>query len=483
MPPRRGGDVLATADRPHLVGVAGTGMSALATLLLDMGKAVSGCDGGGGATLGWLARRGVDVGRGHAAEHVDHADLVVASAAVPSNNPDLVAARRRGLPILSHAQALGALMAARRGVAVAGTHGKSTTAALIAHILSTAGRDPTLIGGAVAIDFGASSRLGHGPELVAEADEYGRRFLELHPEIAVITAIEPDHLDYYGDFAAIVEAFRHFVAGMAPDGLVVTNEDDAALATLDLPRRRLRYGRSTDASWRLQEYRPISGGGCRIRVDGPDRAGRAYRLGLSGRHNAENALAAVAVANVLAVEESAVRAALASFQGTRRRFETRLRTDRARVVDDYAHHPTAIRATLQAAREIHNGPIWAVFQPHTAHRTLALLDDFAAAFADADRVLVAPIYAPSGREAAPVGVTAPSGVTAPVGVTAEDLVARMEHPDARTVASLDEAFALLDPILHGQGRPADHSVMILTLGAGDVTTLADRLAERADHEQ
>ena len=436
-------------------------MSSLATLLVGMGAEVSGCDADSEPTLAWLADRGVRAASGHAVEHVSGADLVVVSAAIPEDHPERVAAAKRGVPVITHAQALGALMAARRGVAVAGTHGKSTTAALIAHVLVTAGRDPTLVGGAVALDFGASSRLGHGPELVAEADEYGRRFLELHPDVAVITSLEPDHLDYYGDFGQLVAAFEAFVAGMASDGLVVTHEDEGPLSSLRLPRRRIRYG-STAGDWVLRGYEPGSGGGCTFDVRGPAGQARCYRLGLSGRHNAENALAAIVVSDILGVADDPTREALASFRGTRRRFETRLRASGVWIVDDYAHHPTAVAATLRAAREAHDGPIWAVFQPHTAHRTASLLNEFTAAFEHADHVLVTPIYHPTGREA-----TGPA-------VTTEDLVARMRHPDAHAVGSLDDALIRLEPAL----RP-DSAALILTLGAGDVTTLADRLVERA----
>jgi UDP-N-acetylmuramate--alanine ligase len=452
-------DVLARSRRPHLIGVGGTGMSSLATLLLDMGKAVSGSDSGGGATLDWLAGRGVLVHREHRAEQVVGADLVIFSAAIPSENPELAEARRLALPTASHAQALGALMAAKRGIAVAGTHGKSTTTALIAHVLATAGRDPTLVGGAESLDFGASSRLGRGPELVAEADEYDRRFLQLRPEVAVITNVEADHLDYYRDLAEIVATFEAFVDGMPADGVAITGEDSPTLARMELRRRRIRYGAAASADWRLGRYAPVSEGGCRFEVTDPRGRRRWYRLALRGRHHAENALAAIVVADLIGVREATVDDALASFRGTRRRFETKLRANGIWIVDDYAHHPTEIRANLRAAREAHDGPIWAVFQPHTAHRTAALLDDFATAFADADCVLITPIYRPAGREAA-----APP-------ITSETLATRLEHPEARAVDSFDAALAALAPAL----RPG---TLVLTLGAGDIGAVADRLAAR-----
>ncbi len=435
-------------------------MSSLATLLLEMGKAVSGCDVAGGGATRWLAERGVHIDRGHAPNHVSDADLVIASAAIPVDHPELVAGRQCGTAVVSHAQALAGLMAARRGVAVAGTHGKSTTTALIAHVLATAGRDPTLIGGAVALDFESSSRLGRGPELVAEADEYGRRFLELHPDLAVITGIEPDHLDYYGDLQQIVAAFEAFVGGMSESGVVVTFEDRGTLSKLQLARQRVRYGWDA-GDWRVLEYRPIQGGGCTLRAIDPAGKSRAFRLSLSGRHNVENALAAIVVAHVLQVDDESIRRALTTFRGAKRRFESKLQAERIWIVDDYAHHPTAVAATLQAARDVHSGPIWAVFQPHTAHRTAALLDEFAAAFDDADHVLVLPIYRPPGRE------------VDTVAVSHIDLTSRMQHPDTVAVDSFDECLRRLAPAVE-----TESDALILTLGAGDVTDLADEAVRR-----
>jgi len=459
-----GGDslarVLAAARRPHLVGVGGTGMSSLATLLLEMSKSVSGSDSGSQTTLDWLEQRGIRIYRRHAAEQVDDADLVICSAAIPPENPELATARRRGLPIVTHAQALGALMASKHGVAVAGTHGKSTTTALIAHILSAAGRDPTLGGGAEALNFAASSRLGRGPELVAEADEYGRRFLELRPGIAVITSIERDHLDYYRDLDEIVAAFHEFVTRMPIDGLVVSCTDDAVLDRLHLPRRRVRYGFSRQADWRLRSYELTSAGGCRFLVNSPSGDERACELRLPGRHNAENALAALVVADAVGVEARLADEALATFAGTRRRLETKAQASGVWVIDDYAHHPSEIRATLEVARELHQGPIWAVFQPHTAHRTAVLLDEFATAFDQADHVVLTPVYQPAGRD------------TATAQATSADLAARMVHPDVRVVSSLDEALVALSPALR-------EGSLILTLGAGDIAVLANWLAERA----
>jgi UDP-N-acetylmuramate--alanine ligase len=434
----------------------------MAWLLLELGREVSGSDSGSVADLAPMAARGARFLHGHDAAHLGDADLVIASAAVPIDSPELVAARARGIPILSHAQALGALMATRDGIAVAGTHGKSTTTALVAHILAVAGRDPTLAGGAHAIDFGGFSHLGHGPELVAEADEYGRRFLELHPRVAIITAVEPDHLDYYGSFEAVKAAFQQFVDGMAADGVVVTCEDEPNLAQLPLARRRVRYGWAGHAAWRLERFVPRLGGGASLTIRWPDGQRAAYEMKLSGRHNAANAAGAIAVCSELGVDDESVRHGLATFQGTGRRFETVARADDVWVVDDYAHHPTELVVNLQAARDVHCGRLVAVFQPHTTHRTLALLDEFARAFSAADRVILAPIYQPTGRTG-----------DAPAEITSEQLARRIEHPDVVAAPTLDATYSLAEAEL----RPG---TLVLVLGAGNITTVARRLGRKVN---
>ncbi|MCC7369999.1 MAG: UDP-N-acetylmuramate--L-alanine ligase [Chloroflexi bacterium] len=455
--PQASVQALRQARRPHLVGVAGAAMRSLAALLLADGRTVSGSDSGSPAELAALSAQGIRAVHGHAAENVADADLVVASAAVPQDNPELEAARAKGIPVLSHAQALGALMSDKHGIGVAGTHGKSTTTALLAHLLATAGLDPTLAGGAHALDFDGYARLGAGPHLVAEADEFGRRFHELHPRLAIITSSEPDHLDYYGSFEAVLEAFQTFVAGMPEDGIVVTCEDEPNLARLSLARKRVRYGWSGHADWRLERYHPRLGGGSAFEVRRPDGTRATYDVLLNGRHNAANAVAALAVATLLGLPDAAIREGLATFRGTRRRFETLAQQDGIWIVDDYAHHPTEVAANLSAARDVHAGRLVAIFQPHTTHRTRALLDEFARAFDEADRVIVAPIYQPTGR------------TSGEPEISAADLVARMQHQDAVACTSLDEAHALACQDL----RP---DTLLLILGAGDVTQVARRLS-------
>lgn len=448
---------LAGARRVHLIGVGGSGMSTLAELLLGRGLTVSGSDLSAEAAAAVRAR-GARVDVGHRAGQVDGAELVIVSAAIPPENEELAEARRRRLPILTHAEALGELMRGRVGVAVAGTHGKSTTTAMIGFLLAAAGLDPTVLVGARAVDFGGGARAGHGPHLVVEADEYDRRFLALRPTLGLITSIEADHLDYFRDLEEIVGAFRAFVDRIAGDGVVVTGADDPVLASLGLPRRRVTYGAAESADWRLDRPEPRPGGGCSFRVRGP--AGEAgVNLRLSGLHNASNATGALAAVTALGADLEVAAAALAEFRGTERRFQTLARAGGIWVVDDYAHHPTAVRATLEAARQVHAGRVWAVFQPHTSNRVAELMDGFATAFEPADLLTLLPIYRPPGRG------------KGERPVTSADLARAIGRPPVRLAASLDEAEAELA----GELRPGD---LALVMGAGDVTRLAHGLARR-----
>lgn len=460
-PDRLGSDLLSTARRIYLVGIAGSGMRSLATLLMAQGKQISGSDLDARA-VAQLARLGMDARPGHRADYLGDAQLVITSAAAGAENPELREAARRGIPVLTHAQALGALMRGRLGVAVAGTHGKTTTTALLGFLLTRAGYDPTVLVGASAVNFNGGARRGDGPHVVVEADEYHHRFLELEPWLAVITSIEPDHLDYFGSAEAVVAAFRAFAERVAPDGVLVTCADDPVLARLELPRRRLSYGESSAASWRLVDYAPTEGGGCRIEVATPHGRYRG-RLRLVGRHNARNAVAALAAAAALGAEVGPLVEALPEFAGTERRFQTVWRERGIWIVDDYAHHPTAVRATLEAAREIHRGRLWAVFQPHTTSRLVELFDEFRTCFASADRLTLLPIYRPSGRE--------PTASA----ISSDDLARAITNVPVETAASLEEAAECIRPQLQAGD-------LLLVMGAGDVTRLSRALVDRLSAE-
>jgi UDP-N-acetylmuramate--alanine ligase len=446
-----------------MVGIGGSGMRGLATLLALQGKTVSGSDLSPAAGEVGLQRLGIALAIGHRTEHVGQAEFLIASAAVSADNPELLEARRRRLPIMTHAQALGQLMASRIGVAVAGTHGKTTTSALLGLILEQCGMDPSVLVGAKVLNFDSSARLGRGQHLIVEADEYERRFLTLSPWLAVITSIEADHLDYFANLEEIVEVFRQFAGQIAPEGVVVTCADEPLLAEMELPARRVAYGFSPGAVWRLDGYKPLSSSGCRFSLAGP-RGDATVALRLAGRHNALNAAGAIAAACELGVALPEAARAAANFRGTERRFQTVWQSGGIWLVDDYAHHPTAIRATLAAAREIHQGRLWVVFQPHTTNRLGQLLGAFTESFQGADLLTLLPVYIPSGRE------------RGGRPITSHDLAAAIQHPPVHLAESLKAA----EEQLLAELRPGDLAVV---MGAGDVyrvsQTVARQLAQRS----
>jgi UDP-N-acetylmuramate--alanine ligase len=445
-----GGSMLRDGMHIHLVGIGGSGLSAIARVLQGMGYTVSGSDRLASPLTEALEAEGVSVSIGHASQNVTGADLLLISSAIPPGNAEVLAARAAGIPVLKRADLLGELMIGRTGIAVAGTHGKTTTSAMLASVLLQARMDPSFIVGGVLANLGTNARAGRGAPFVIEADEYDRMFLGLRPRAAVLTAVEHDHPDCYPTFEEMVDAFRQFVKRLPPDGLLVACWDDAGARHLgrehEASGREVRwYGFDEKATWRAVSCR--TAGGCEYVAQRAGEPVGAVSLAIPGRHNILNSLAVVATADWLGVPFECSQEALADFAGVARRFETKGEAGGVVVVDDYAHHPTEIAATLAAARTRYpDRRIWAVFQPHTFSRTRVLIDQFAAAFADADRVLVLDIYA--ARE------------TDNLGIDASALVSRMDHPQARHVGSRRQAAGyLLEHV-----RPGD---LVLTLGAGD----------------
>lgn len=436
----------------HFVGIGGAGLSAIARVLMEQGATVSGSDLVLSPVAEALARDGALVYRGHRAEQVAGADMVVVSSAVPEGNVEVQAAREADVPVIRRPQILGELMEGRIGVAVAGTHGKTTTTAMIASILWEAGLDPTFIVGGLVLGLGTNARAGTGPHFVVEADEYDRTFLGLRPQVAVVTNVEHDHPDCYPTFEDFRAAFAEFVGLLPPDGLLVACWDNPAARTLGEARAAQGapvafYGLRGEVTWTVRDLHSDPSGGPNFVVVRQGTALGEVRLRVPGIHNALNALAALAVTDSLGVPFAAARSILGGFRGVARRFEVKGETEGVTVVDDYAHHPTEIQATLAAARQRFPGrSIWAVWQPHTYSRTKALLEEFTRAFDRADHVLVLPIYA--ARE------------SDPLGISSADVVAGMLHPDARLVGSREEAVAVLGT----EVRPGD---VVLTLGAGD----------------
>lgn len=448
----------------HLVGIGGAGMSGIARLLAARGLAVSGSDARGSAMVDALRADGITVHVGHDAGHVDDADTVVVSTAVRESNPELARARERGLPVLHRSQALAALMAGSRVVAVAGTHGKTTTTGMVTVVLRESGGDPSFAIGGELTEGGENAHAGTGNTFVAEADESDGSFLVYAPRVAILTNVEPDHLDHYGTPEAVREAFAAFVRRVEPGGAVVwCADDEGAREVLEgahavLAERGVRsvsYGTSSEADLRVEEIEP-DGAGMRFVLDD---AGRRRRVGLRvpGRHNALNATAAYAAATCLGFDPGEVAEALGAFGGTRRRFEAKGEAGGVRVVDDYAHHPTEVAAVLRAARAVAgDGRVVVAFQPHLFSRTRIFADEFATALGLADEVVVLDVYA--AREDPDPEVT---------GALIAD---RIPLPGA-AVGFLPQGPDLLARAareLADRARPGD---LVLTVGAGDVTAV------------
>lgn len=441
----------------HIVGIGGAGMSAIARVLLGRGFQVSGSDMQSNEQTSALAAVGVTVYRGHAAEHIDGADLVVISSAVPGTNPEWSAALALGLPVLKRADLLGELMTGTIGIAVAGSHGKTTTTGMIAHVMIEAGLDPTVILGGTLPELGGNGRFGEGPYFVIEADEYDHMFLGLRPELAIITNVEHDHPDLFKTAAAYRDAFRRFAELLPSSGRLIICIDDPGAAELlqEISPGRMEittYGLDESATEdrpdvRALDIRPNQMGGSDFIVEVDGQTIGLARLRLPGLHNVRNALAAIIVSLDLELDFGQTCRALAGFGGVQRRFQVVGEEGGVTVIDDYAHHPTEIKATLAAARQRYPGRrLWAVWQPHTFSRTRLMLKEFAGSFALADRVIALDIY--GSREAADPGIN-----TAAV-------VDQMGHPHAIHIPGRREAADYLLERLH----PDD---VVLTLGAGD----------------
>jgi UDP-N-acetylmuramate--alanine ligase len=448
--------------RLHFVGIGGIGMSGIAELVVNLGYEVSGSDARRSETTDRLAAQGVTVMIGHDARHIGDADVVVVSSAVAADNAELAEARRRHVPIIARAEMLAELMRLRVGIAVAGAHGKTTTTSMIAVTLERAGLDPTAVIGGRLSAFGSNARLGQGPYMVVEADESDRSFLRLSPAMAVITNLDREHLDTYGSFERLVDAFAAFAERVPFYGAVVACVDDPAVRDLvaRVSRPAITYGFADDAD--VQGINPVSDGqSARCDVRSRTRAGRpgiagTIALQVPGRHALQNALAAVAVGLELDVPFERIQSALAGFRGAERRYQTRGRVAGVTVVDDYGHHPTEIAAVLAAARAGRPSRIVAVFQPHRYTRTRDLLDRFGPALAGADVVVLTGIYA-AGEAPIP-------------GVTTEALAEaiRPAVADLRIVASIDDVPAAVA----GIAREGD---LVLTLGAGSIGAVGDRI--------
>ena len=426
-------------------------MSAIARVLHERGEQVTGSDWARSPFAEALEADGVSVSYQHAAANVANADLVLASAAIAEDNAELAAARQAGIRVLRRDAFWSELTAGRRTLAVAGTHGKTTTSGLAAWILAQAGHDPSFIVGGELLDFGANARAGRGDSFVIEADEYGLAFLGMRPEIAVVTNVEHDHPDQFPTPAALREAFQTFVDQVT--GMVIAGADDEGARSLQTPsRQRLSYGLAEDADWRAEELRPNGAGGSDFLVVRQGEVLGLARTRLPGQHNVVNALGALAAVDALGVPFAQARGPLTEFRGAARRFQVLGEAGGVTVVDDYAHHPTEIRASLQAARQRYpDARLVAVFQPHTYSRTRQFLPQLAGAFDQADRVIVTDIYA--SREAPDPAIDSAM------------VAAALDHGQASHIGGLQDA---ADQIL----AELEPGTVVITLSAGDGNEVA-----------
>lgn len=451
----------------HFVGIGGVGMSGIAEVLLSQGFEVRGSDQREGESVVRLRGLGAQIFIGHDASQVEGADVLVRSTAVSEDNPEVVAARQLQIPVIRRAEMLAELMRLKDGVAVAGSHGKTTTTSMVGRVLQHAGLDPTLvIGGRVDSLGGSNARHGGGSLLVAEADESDGSFNLLAPTLAIITNIDAEHLDHYGTQERLEAAFVEFANRVPFYGFAVLCLDDPTLRRCmpGVERAVVTYGLSRHARYRAEDIQPD---GLRVRfrvlVDGEPEG--EVCLGMPGTHNVLNALAAFAVARELGVSADDCRQALQDFSGVQRRFTVRGQVGGVTWIDDYAHHPVEIEATLAAAESAFpDGKIHAVFQPHRYSRLVSLLDGFAGAFHRADRVVVCPVYA--------------AGEAAQAGCAPEDIARALRAQGARDVVAVAELSRALDAVADAQ--PGD---VVITLGAGDVGQLCREALARGGSDE
>jgi UDP-N-acetylmuramate--alanine ligase len=460
-------------ERIHLIGIGGTGMSAIARVLVERGNSVSGSDRQMSALAEGLLSAGVQIFIGHRPDNIQGAGLIVRSSAIPDDNVEVVTAQAAGIPVLKRSNFLGKLMADHYPIAVAGSHGKTTTTAMITWVLSALGYDPSFIIGGISKNLKTNAHAGKGPHFVIEADEYDRMFLGLQPQLAVVTNVEHDHPDCFPTFVDFIQAFHDFINCVKPGGLILICTDDPEATRLGIEAAQrgqqvLSYGLLSDR---------LDFKGCNLTLN--DLGGFTYtaldrrskpeivqpiELRVPGEHNVLNSLAAFGVARLLDLPAEATAQALNAFSGTGRRFDLRGEAAGVVIIDDYAHHPTEIRATLAAARKHYaNRRIWAVWQPHTFSRTQALFTEFTSAFDHADFVLVSEVYA--ARETPPQS-----------GFSSRQLVERMKHPVVHYVTDLEQAESYLLEHL----KPGD---VLLVLSAGDADQLSAALLAKLGARQ
>jgi UDP-N-acetylmuramate--alanine ligase len=451
----------------HFVGIGGIGMSGIAEVLMNLGYSVQGSDASDNANVKRLRDKGAKVSIGHKAENLDGAEVLVVSSAIKRDNPELVAARAKRLPVVRRAEMLAELMRLKSCVAVAGTHGKTTTTSLVAALLDAGNFDPTVINGGIINAYGTNARLGAGDWMVVEADESDGTFLKLPADIAIVTNIDAEHLDHFKTFAAVQDAFRDFIENVPFYGFAVMCTDHPIVQRVVgriEDRRIVTYGENPQADVRLTNL-SNAGGRQTFTVLFRDRDGKTVHilsdltLPMPGRHNALNATSAVAVAHELKIPDDAIRTALAGFGGVKRRFTRAGEWNGVTIIDDYGHHPVEISAVLKAARESTNGKVVAVVQPHRFTRLQSLFEEFCTCFNDADAVIVAEVY--------------PAGEAPIEGIDRDHFVLGLRTHGHREVIPLPSS-AELAKVVHGIAQPGD---LVVCLGAGNITQWAYALPD------
>jgi UDP-N-acetylmuramate--alanine ligase len=446
----------------HFVGIGGIGMSGIAEVLCNLGYTVQGSDAADSGNVARLREKGVKITIGHRAENVGGADVVVVSTAIKQDNPELLAARAQRIPVVRRAEMLAELMRLKSCVAIAGTHGKTTTTSMVAALLDAGGLDPTVINGGIINAYGTNARLGAGDWMVVEADESDGTFLKLPADVAIVTNVDPEHLDHFKTFEAVQEAFRNFVENVPFYGFAVMCIDHPIVQTLVgriEDRRIITYGENPQADARLVDL-VSAGGGSKFSVVIRDRKTDAAHeisniaLPMPGRHNASNATAAIAVAHALGISDDAIRKAIAGFGGVKRRFTRTGEWNGVTVIDDYGHHPVEIAAVLRAARESFGGKIIAVMQPHRYTRLQSLFEEFCTCFNDADVVVVAEVY--------------PAGEARIDGIDRDHFVLGLRAHGHREVIPLQKSSDLAG-IIKGLATNGD---LVVCLGAGNITQWA-----------
>lgn len=446
----------------HFIGIGGIGMSGIAEVLCNLGYTVQGSDASENANVARLRDKGIKISVGHKAENVTGADVLVVSTAIKRDNPELVAARGLRIPVVRRAEMLAELMRLKSCIAIAGTHGKTTTTSMVATLLDAGNLDPTVINGGIINAYGTNARLGAGDWMVVEADESDGTFLKLPADVAIVTNVDPEHLDHFKTFEAVQDAFRSFVESVPFYGFAVMCIDHPVVQALVgkiEDRRIITYGENPQADVRLADLEPFTGGS-KFKIEFRNRATDAAHeiadltLPMPGRHNALNATAAIAVAHEIGISDDAIRKALAGFGGVKRRFTKTGEWNGVTIIDDYGHHPVEIAAVLKAARDSTKGKVIAVVQPHRYTRLQSLFEEFCTCFNDADTVIVADVY-PAGEAPIP-------------GIDRDAFVLGLRAHGHREVIPLPGADSLA-PLLRDVAKPDD---FVVCLGAGNITQWA-----------